>query len=134
MPLALLAALALVISGCAPADDESTLIHRTSDALVEVGASQSLMKCLTENLGDHLTEADAKIAYEDHASEPEVSDISLNRVSLLEKNVRARLLHRARVCRSVLVSRGRYTPSEIDRMLHRIGNRGYRNPDLFLER
>jgi hypothetical protein len=132
--LAPLAILALLISGCGSADDESSLVRRVSDALVEVGASPALTRCLTENLGDHLTEADAEAAYEDLASEPEVSEISLNRISLDVKAVRKHLLGRARRCRSSLVSRGRYTRSEVDRMLRSVSARGYREPRLFLEK
>lgn len=129
-----LAALALLVGGCGRADDESSLIRRASDALIEVGASTSLMSCLTEDLDDHLTEADADVAYQDLASEPEVSEISLNRVSLDAKPVREHLLSRARRCRSSLVSEGRYTRAEVDRMLRRVGVRGYRDPRFFIER
>jgi len=132
--LALLAVFAFLISGCEPAHDKGSLVHRVSDALVEVGASPSLTRCLSKYLGDHLTEADAEAAYEDLSSEPEVSEIALNRVSLLEKAVKERLLSRAHRCRSLLVSKGRYTPRGVDRMLRRVGDRGYRKPRLFLER
>lgn len=134
MLLALLAGLALLLSGCAPADDKSSLAHRASDALIEVGASPSLMRCLTYDLEDHLTEADAEVAYEDLSSEPEVSEIALNRSSLGQEPVKERLVSRVGRCRSLLVSKGLNTRGEVDRMLHRVGNRGYREPGLLLER
>jgi hypothetical protein len=109
------------------------LVRRVSDALVEVGASPTLMNCLTEDLGDHLTEADADAVYQDLSSEPEVSEVSLNRVSLDAKPVRRHLLSEAHRCRSLLVSQGRYTRAEVDRMLRRVGARGYREPRFFLE-
>jgi hypothetical protein len=90
------------------------------------------MRCLTFDLEDHLTEKDAEVFYDDLASEPEVSEIELNRTSLLEKAVEERLISKAPGCRSSLSSQGRYSRGQIDRMLRRVGGRGYRKPDLFL--
>jgi hypothetical protein len=140
--LALAAAVALSASalllGCStgdsPATDQDSLVHRVSAGLGEVGASRSLTACLTKDLDKHLTEADAEAAYEDLASQSEVSEIALNRVSLLVKAVKERLLTRAQRCRSLLVLRGRYTHEEIDHMLGEVGVRGYRQPSLFLEK
>jgi hypothetical protein len=131
--LALFVVFALLLSGCGPADDKSSLVQRVSDALIEVGASPSLTGCLTEDLDDHLTEADAKVVYDDLASEPEVSEVALNRVSLLGPSVKKRLLSRVPRCRSLLISQGRFTRAEVDRMLRRVGDRGYRKPYLFLD-
>ncbi len=122
----------MLLGGCSPATDKDSLVRRVSAGLGEVGASSSLTRCLAKNLDEHLTEADAEAAYEDLASEPEVSENALNRVSLLVKAVKERLLTRAQRCRSLLVLRGRYTHEEIDRMLHEVGARGYRQPSLFL--
>lgn len=131
---ALLATLALLTSGCGRADDKDSLVHRAEEALIEVGASPSLMRCLTENLSEHLSEADAEATYQDLASEPEVSEVSLNRDSLYVKAVKERLLDRAVGCRSSLVSRDRYTEYEVNRMLRRVGAQGYREPRLFIDR
>jgi hypothetical protein len=132
LALALLVTAALLFGGCQPANDRSSLAHRVSDALLEVGASPALMRCLTYDLEGHLTEADAEVFYEDLSSEPQVSEVELNRTSLLEKAVEERLISRAPGCRSSLSSRGRYSRGQIDRMLRRVGGRGYRKPDLFL--
>ncbi|HEV2858970.1 MAG TPA: hypothetical protein VGW80_11280 [Solirubrobacterales bacterium] len=128
----LIGATAVLFGGCEPAHDKSSLVDRVADGLREVGASATLTKCLVADLDDHLAEADAERAYEDLASEPEVSESSLNRASLLEQTVKERLLARASICRSSLVSRGRYSHAEIDRMLRAVSGRGYREPDLFL--
>lgn len=131
--LLVLLAVAPLLGGCAPADDKSSLVQRTSNGLLEVGASSALTKCLTDDLEGHLTDADAEIAYEDLSSEPEVSEVDLNRVSLLEKTVKQSLLSRAHVCRKLLTSQGRYTSDEVDRMLRHVGKRAYRNQDFFFE-
>ncbi|MGN6587200.1 MAG: hypothetical protein ACTHKT_06965 [Solirubrobacterales bacterium] len=133
-----LSASALLLAGCSlggsPATDKDSLVRRVSAGLDEVGASPPLTRCLTKDLGDHLTEADAEAAYEDLASDPEVSESSLNRVSLAQNTVRERLVSRARVCRFSLVAAGIYSRGEMDRMLRRVGVRGYRRPGLFLVR
>jgi hypothetical protein len=132
---AFLSAAALLLGGCSgdsPATDKDSLVHRVSAGLGEVGASRPLTRCLTGDLGRHLTEADAESAYADLASEPEVSESALNRISLLVKAVKERLLTRGQRCRSLLVSRGRYRRVEIDHMLYEVGARGYRQPNLFL--
>lgn len=129
----LLVALALLISGCEPAHDEDSLVRRVNIALGEVGADPLLTRCLTKDLASHLSETDAERAYEGLASDPEVTERSLNRVSLVEQTVKERLLERARICRSSLISHGRYTRGEVDRMLRRVGARGYLKPRLFLE-
>lgn len=133
LPVVPVVTLALLLSGCELAQEKSSLAQRASDALVEVGASPLLMRCLTHDLEGHLTEKDTDAFYEDLASEPEVSDVSLNRASLGVKAVKERLTSRAPGCRSSLISRGRYTRGETDRMLRHVGDRGYRAPRLFLE-
>ncbi|HET7591140.1 MAG TPA: hypothetical protein VFK14_13280 [Solirubrobacterales bacterium] len=128
---AFLATLVLALGGCTPGHDEGSLVARTFAALREVGASEALTRCLTRDLGDYLTERDAEVAYEDLASEPDVSERSLNRISLLEKDVKRRLLQRGRGCMSALVSDGRYTRGEVEGQLRRVGARGYQRPGLF---
>lgn len=130
-----LGASALLLGGCSPgspATDKDSLVRRVSAGLGEAGAAGPLTGCLTKDLADHLTEADADAAYEDLASDPEVSEEALNQVSLAQSTVRERLVSRARICRRSLIAAGRYTQRELDRMLRRIGARGYRNPGLFL--
>ncbi|HZE04130.1 MAG TPA: hypothetical protein VE127_02835 [Solirubrobacteraceae bacterium] len=135
LAMAVLSAAALLLGGCSgnsPATDKDSLVRRVSAGLGEVGASSSLTRCLTKDLDEHLTESDAEAAYEDFASEPEVSENALNRVSLLVSAVKERLLTRAQRCRSLLVLRARYRRVEIDHMLYEVGERGYRQPNLFL--
>jgi hypothetical protein len=91
-----------------------------------------LEACLTKDLGDVLTEKDAEAAYEDLASEPEVSERSLNSVSLLSPHVKAALKQHVGRCKSLLVSSGAYTPAAIDGMLKRVGKRAYRSHPDFL--
>ncbi|MGN6557098.1 MAG: hypothetical protein ACTHLH_03700 [Solirubrobacterales bacterium] len=132
MAAVVLSVATLPLAGCSPATDKDSLVRRVSAGLGEAGASPPLTRCLTKNLGDHLSEADAEAAYEDIASNPEVSESALNQVSLIQKTVKARLVSRARVCRSSLVASGRYTAGEVDRMLRHLGARGYGKPGFFL--
>ncbi len=120
-----LAAWAFCVSGCGlgglPAHDKDSLVVRVEKGLRESGASPGLEACLTKDLDDVLTAKDAEAAYQDLASEPEVSERSLNKVSLLPRHVKTSLEAQAGRCRSTLVSSGAYTPAELDRMLKQIG-------------
>jgi hypothetical protein len=131
-----LAVWAFCVSGCGlgglPADDKDSLVMRVRKGLIESGASPRLEACLTKNLDDALTEKDAEAAYQDLASEPEVSERSLNSVSLLPPHVKAALKEQVGRCKSALVSSGAYTSVELDHMLKRVGMRAYRwQPDFF---
>lgn len=126
-----LAVWALCVSGCGPADDKDSLVVRVERGLVESGASPRLEACLTRDLDDVLTEKDAEVAYQDLASEPEVSERALNSVSLLLPHVKVALKEQVGRCKSALVSSGVYTPAEIEHMLKRVGMRAYRwQPDF----
>jgi hypothetical protein len=123
----------LLAAGCGSDDDKSGLIQRASDGLIEVGAAPELMECLTQNLDERLTEADAEVAYADLSSDPEVSEKSLNRLSLAQRAVRESLVTRAAECRKRLIAHSGYTAGEVDRMLRHVGKSGYRRPALFLQ-
>jgi hypothetical protein len=104
---------------------------RVERGLIESGASPQLEACLTRDLDDVLTEKDAEAAYRDLSSEPEVSERSLNSVSLLLPHVKAALKEQVGRCKSALVSSGAYTPAAIEHMLKRVGMRAYRwQPDF----
>ena len=94
---------------------------RVERGLIESGASPRLAACLTKNLDDVLTEKDAEAAYADLSSNPDVSESSLNRVSLLPPHVKARLKEQVERCKPALVSSGTYTATELDHMLERVG-------------
>jgi hypothetical protein len=100
---------------------------RVERGLIESGASPRLAACLTKDLDDVLTEKDAEAAYADLSSNPDVSEPSLNSVSLLPRHVKARLKEQVGRCKSALVSSGVYTPTELDHMLKRVGMRAYRS-------
>jgi hypothetical protein len=105
---------------------------RIGSGLSESGAPPRLEACLTRDLDDVLTERDAEAAYQDLSSEPEVSERSLNSVSLLPPHVKASLKEQVARCKSALVSSGAYTPVELDHMLKHVGMRAYRwHPDFF---
>jgi hypothetical protein len=105
---------------------------RVGKGLIESGASPQLEACLTKNLDEVLTEKDAEAAYQDLPSVPDVSERSLNSVSLLPPHVKVSLKEQVGRCKSALVSSGAYTPAEIDHMLKRVGMRAYRwQPDFF---
>lgn len=139
LPLAaLVSALAvwtLCASGCGfgglPAHDKDSLVMRVERGLVESGASPRLTACLTKDLDDVLTERDAEAAYADLSSNPDVSEPSLNSVSLLPRHVKASLKEQVGRCKSALVASAAYTPAELDRMLERVGARAYKwRPDF----
>lgn len=105
---------------------------RVGKGLIESGASPRLEACLTKGLDGVLTEKDAEAAYQDLSSEPDVSERSLDSVSLLPAHVKVRLKEQAVRCRSALVSSSGYTAMELDRMLRRVGMRAYGwQPDFF---
>jgi hypothetical protein len=128
----------LCASGCGsdglPAHDQDSLVMRVGKGLIESGASPRLQACLTKGLDDVLTKEDAEAAYQDLSSEPDVSERSLNRVSLLPRHVKARLKERVGRCKAAMVSAGTYTAAEIDSMLKRLGMRAYRWQPNFLRR
>ncbi len=106
---------------------------RVERGLIESGASPRLGACLTKGLDDALTERDAEAAYADLSSNPDVSEPSLNSVSLLPPHVKARLKAQVGQCKSALVSSGAYTATELDHMLKRVGTRAYRwQPNFFM--
>lgn len=129
---------ALCASGCGisglPAHDKDSLVERAGKGLIESGASPQLEVCLTKDLDDVLTEKDAEAAYDDLASYPDVSERSLNSVSLLPRNVKASLKEQVGRCKAELVSSGAYTPVELDQMFKRVGMRAYRWQPNFLTR
>lgn len=99
---------------------------RVERGLTEAGAPPRLEECLTKGLGEELTEKDAYTAYQDLSSEPNVSEKSLNSVSLLVPGVKDALRARAKHCKSALVSSGTYTAAEVDSTLERVGKHAYR--------
>jgi hypothetical protein len=114
-------------------DDRESVVRRVNAALAELGAPPSLRSCLTSRLDRDLTDGDAEAAFEDLSSEPEVSEKSLNRVSLLGNAVKSSLLSTARRCRSSAIERSSDSRAHIDVMLRRIGQRGFQDPDFFLQ-
>jgi hypothetical protein len=116
-----------------PAHDKDSLTVRVERGLAEAGAPPRLEACLTKGLGDALTERDAEVLYQDLASEPNVSESSLNSVSLLVRGVKDALKARASPCKSALVSSGAYTAAKVDSMLKRVGMHAYRwHPDFLV--
>jgi len=106
---------------------------RVGRGLSESGAHPRLEACLTKDLDDVLTEKDAEAAYQDLSSQPEVSERSLNSVSLLPPHVKASLKEQVGRCKSALVSSGAYTSVELDHMLKRVGTRAYGwHPGFFM--
>lgn len=117
-------------SGTKPSHDRQSLIERVRLEMLRNGAPRPLAECLVRGLGDVLTEEDAARLYQDLASEPEVSERSLGRVSVSLPKVHRAIGDRAAPCAHQLARRRGFTSARVRNIVREVGVKSFGDPWL----